>query len=74
MYLMTCIKFDLYYLLGKKGGALASAIHSYIQHADPSIRSLIKHKLTLVAEPIFTYIIRWMYGGQLEDIYHEVRN
>ena len=60
------------FILGKKGGALASAIHSYIQHADPSIRSLIKHKLTLVAEPIFTYIIRWMYGGQLEDTYHEV--
>ena len=36
------------YLSGKKGGALASAIHSYIQHGDPSIKALVKHTLTLV--------------------------
>ena len=57
---------------GKKGGALASSIHSYIRHGDPSIRALVKHILTLVAQPIFTTIMRWQYDGDLEDTYHEV--
>ena len=33
---------------GKKGGALASAIYSYMQHGDPFVKSLIKHILTMV--------------------------
>ena len=57
---------------GKKGGALASSIHSYMQHGDPAIRSLVKHALTLVAQPIFTTVMRWLYDGELEDTYHEV--
>lgn len=56
---------------GKKGGSLASAIHSYTQHGDPSVRTLVKHTLTVVAQPIFTTIIHWIYDGELEDIYHE---
>ncbi len=33
----------------------------------------MRHKLTLASGPIFTYIVRWMYDGQLEDTYQEVR-
>lgn len=33
----------------KKGGALASAVHSYTQHGDPAIRELVKHALALVS-------------------------
>ena len=36
------------FLSGKKGGALASSIFSYMQHGDPYIKALIKHTLTLV--------------------------
>ncbi len=56
---------------GKKGGALASAIHSYIQHGDPCIRSLVQHTLVLVAQPIFSTVLKWIYDGELEDTYHE---
>ena len=56
---------------GKKGGALATAIHSYLQHGHPTVRSLIKHILSLVAQPMFSTIITWQYRGELEDTYHE---
>lgn len=36
-------------VLGKKGGSLASAIHTYMQHGDPSIRALVKHTLRVVS-------------------------
>ena len=33
----------------KKGGELASAVHSYMQHGDPMIRSLVQHTLAVVS-------------------------
>lgn len=33
---------------GKKGGALASALYSYMQHGDPFVQSLIQHILNMV--------------------------
>lgn len=56
---------------GKKGGALASCIFSYMQHGDPYIKSLIKHTLTLVSQPVYVTLMRWIYDGELEDTYHE---
>ncbi|XP_013415922.1 gamma-tubulin complex component 3 homolog [Lingula anatina] len=56
---------------GKKGGALATVIHSYLQHGDPFMRALVKHTLTLVAQPIFGIVLRWLHDGELEDTYHE---
>ncbi|XP_076435742.1 gamma-tubulin complex component 3 homolog [Babylonia areolata] len=56
---------------GKKGGALASSIFSYTQHGDPYIKALIKHTLTLVSQPIYSTLMRWIYDGELEDTYHE---
>ncbi|XP_050408701.1 gamma-tubulin complex component 3 homolog [Patella vulgata] len=56
---------------GKKGGALASAIYSYMQHGDPYVRSLIRHTLTMVFQPIYATLVRWIYDGELEDTYHE---
>lgn len=56
---------------GKKGGALASSIYSYMQHGDPFVRSLIKHILTMVAQPIYATLLRWIYDGELEDMHDE---
>ncbi|EDO33629.1 predicted protein [Nematostella vectensis] len=53
---------------GKKGGALLSAIHTYMQHGDPFVRSLVKHMLNLVSK---TILDRWVYEGELEDQYQE---
>ncbi|XP_070173338.1 gamma-tubulin complex component 3-like isoform X2 [Littorina saxatilis] len=56
---------------GKKGGALASTVYAYMQHGDPYIKALIKHTLTLVSQPIYSTLMRWIYDGELEDTYHE---
>ena len=53
MFISICKRFVhtlrfLIFTSGKKGGALASSIYSYMQHGDPYIKALIKHTLTLV--------------------------
>lgn len=55
----------------KKGGALASAIHSYTLHGDRSVRALVSHILKLVAFPLWKMLDKWIYDGLLEDKYHE---
>ena len=44
--MVECNMFSL--LIDKKGGALTSAVHSYMQHGDPSIRALVRHTLATV--------------------------
>ncbi|GFO47439.1 gamma-tubulin complex component [Plakobranchus ocellatus] len=56
---------------GKKGGALTSHIFSYTQHGSPPLNSLFTHLLTVVSQPIYATLLRWMYDGELEDTYHE---
>ncbi|XP_021351512.1 gamma-tubulin complex component 3-like [Mizuhopecten yessoensis] len=56
---------------GKKGGALASSLYSYMQHGDPNIKALIMHTLTMVSQPIYSTLIRWIYDGELEDTHDE---
>uniref|UniRef100_A0A4W3IZB7 Tubulin gamma complex component 3 n=1 Tax=Callorhinchus milii TaxID=7868 RepID=A0A4W3IZB7_CALMI len=56
---------------GRKGGELASAVHAYTKTGDPYMRSLVKHILCLVSHPIFNFLYRWIYDGELEDTYHE---
>ncbi|XP_078693983.1 gamma-tubulin complex component 3-like [Branchiostoma floridae x Branchiostoma belcheri] len=56
---------------GKKGGALASVVHSYMQTGDPSLRSLVKHTLNVVSQPIWEIMEQWIYEGDLEDNYQE---
>ncbi|KAH3813588.1 hypothetical protein DPMN_142049 [Dreissena polymorpha] len=56
---------------GKKGGALASSIYSYMQHGDPFVKSLIRHILTMVSQPIYATLLRWIYDGELQDTHDE---
>lgn len=56
---------------GKKGGALLSALHSNMQHGDPFVKSLVRHTLNLVARPIRLILDRWIYEGELDDLYNE---
>ncbi|XP_033637490.1 gamma-tubulin complex component 3 homolog isoform X1 [Asterias rubens] len=55
----------------KKGGALASSVHSYTLHGDSSVKSVMKHILKLVAFPIRTMLDRWIQDGNLDDKFHE---
>uniref|UniRef100_A0A3P8UTE0 Tubulin gamma complex component 3 n=1 Tax=Cynoglossus semilaevis TaxID=244447 RepID=A0A3P8UTE0_CYNSE len=59
------------YCQGRKGGELASAVHAYGKTGDPQMRALIQHILSLVSHPIFNFLYRWIYDGELEDTYHE---
>lgn len=59
---------------GRKGGELASAVHAYTKTGDPYMRSLVQHILSLVSHPVLSFLYRWIYDGELEDTYHEVRN
>ncbi|PNI38214.1 TUBGCP3 isoform 6, partial [Pan troglodytes] len=58
---------------GRKGGELASAVHAYTKTGDPYMRSLVQHILSLVSHPVLSFLYRWIYDGELEDTYHEVR-
>uniref|UniRef100_A0A9J7Y578 Tubulin gamma complex component 3 n=2 Tax=Cyprinus carpio TaxID=7962 RepID=A0A9J7Y578_CYPCA len=53
--------------------SLASAVHAYGKTGDPHMRALIQHILGLVSHPILNFLYRWIYDGELEDTYHEVR-
>lgn len=37
------------------------------------MRALVQHILGLVSHPILNFLYRWIYDGELEDTYHEVR-
>ncbi|XP_015749835.1 PREDICTED: gamma-tubulin complex component 3-like [Acropora digitifera] len=56
---------------GKKGGALLSALYSNMQHGDPFVKSLVRHILNLVSRPIRLILDRWIYEGELDDLYNE---
>lgn len=56
---------------GRKGGELASAVHAYTKTGDPCMRSLVRHILGLVAQPVLSFLSRWIYDGELEDAHHE---
>ncbi|KAG2456430.1 gamma-tubulin complex component 3 [Polypterus senegalus] len=56
---------------GRKGGELASAVHAYGKTGDPYMRALVQHILSLVSHPILNFLYRWIYDGELEDMYHE---
>lgn len=37
------------------------------------MKSLVQHILSLVSHPVLSFLYRWIYDGELEDTYHEVR-
>eukprot|EP00164_Ancoracysta_twista_P021569 GFYU01039261.1.p1 GENE.GFYU01039261.1~~GFYU01039261.1.p1 ORF type:complete len:388 (-),score=49.40 GFYU01039261.1:95-1258(-) len=55
----------------KKGGALASAIHSFRQHGDPTVRAFVQRIMCKVSMPIFNMMKRWVFEGEIEDPFHE---
>jgi len=56
---------------GLKGGTLASKIHSFLQHGDPSYRTFVTRLMRQICRPIFAMLRRWIIEGQLEDPFHE---
>ncbi|KAJ3290637.1 Gamma-tubulin complex component 3 [Borealophlyctis nickersoniae] len=56
---------------GEKGGALISVIHSYVNHGDPFVQTFIHGFLSVVSEPFYGMLRRWIYEGELEDPFDE---
>nr|CAD7264144.1 unnamed protein product [Timema shepardi] len=55
----------------KKGGALASCIHSFLQHGDPFVKDTVKQLLAAVCKPLHAMLSRWILAGELDDTYGE---
>ena len=68
MYILICWLYS-----GLKGGALASAVHAHLKDGDPFNQSLVGQVLRHVARPLRYLIDQWVYEGELNDIYDEVR-
>uniref|UniRef100_H2ZAA7 Uncharacterized protein n=1 Tax=Ciona savignyi TaxID=51511 RepID=H2ZAA7_CIOSA len=56
---------------GKKGGTLASMVHSFLQTGDPTSRQITRRILQVVSQPIFHFIKKWIYEGELHDQFLE---
>lgn len=56
---------------GKRGGALASCVHSFLQHGAPRVRRTVRMLLTAVCRPMYVMLSRWILDGELEDPHSE---
>ncbi|XP_049807024.1 gamma-tubulin complex component 3-like [Schistocerca nitens] len=56
---------------GRYGGALASSVHSFLQHGDPNIRHCVRVLLASVCHPLFIMLSKWILDGELEDPHNE---
>jgi gamma-tubulin complex component 3 len=50
-----------------QGGALASCLHTHMQHGDPAVRAFVERTLRRVCSPLFAMIKDWVFEGQLVD-------
>ncbi|KAJ4428063.1 hypothetical protein ANN_24077 [Periplaneta americana] len=55
----------------KRGGALASCVHGFLQHGNPVIRETVKNLLGAVCKPMYVMLSRWILDGELEDPHGE---
>ncbi|CAK8695080.1 unnamed protein product [Clavelina lepadiformis] len=55
----------------KKGGALTSMVHAFMQTGDSSSRAITRRILHIVSQPIFHIIDKWICDGELYDPFHE---
>jgi len=57
---------------GKRGGCLATVVHSFMQTGDPNARSITQRIMKIVSQPLLQVINRWIYNGELYDPFQEV--
>lgn len=54
-----------------KGGAVCSALNSYVLNGSPSTKSFISRILREVSNPILRMIKQWMIEGEINDPFEE---
>ncbi|CAM9606481.1 unnamed protein product [Scytosiphon promiscuus] len=54
-----------------KGGALASCLHTHVDHGDPFVRGLVHRTMVRACESLFLMVKLWMFEGELLDHHKE---
>ncbi|XP_072391164.1 gamma-tubulin complex component 3 homolog [Diabrotica undecimpunctata] len=55
----------------KKGGALITAIHGFLQHGSKCAREVSETVLKSVCKPLYVMLSRWLLDGEINDPYNE---
>lgn len=50
-----------------QGGALASCLHTHVDHGDPLVRGLVQRTMVRACESLFYMVKLWMFEGELVD-------
>eukprot|EP00752_Nemacystus_decipiens_P006417 g5780.t2 len=53
------------------GGALASCLHTHVDHGDPFVRGLVHRTMVRACESLFYMVKLWMFEGELTDHHNE---
>ncbi|XP_044750797.1 gamma-tubulin complex component 3 homolog [Coccinella septempunctata] len=51
----------------KKGGALVTSIHGYLQHGSICVQEVSEKVLTSVCKPLYIMLSRWLLDGEIND-------
>ncbi|CAN0399439.1 unnamed protein product, partial [Ectocarpus sp. 13 AM-2016] len=51
----------------QQGGALASCLHTHVDHGDPFVRGLVQRTMVRACESLFLMVKLWMFEGELVD-------
>ncbi|CAH1990719.1 unnamed protein product [Acanthoscelides obtectus] len=55
----------------KKGGALTTAIHGFLQHGSKCAQEISERVLKAVCKPLYVMLSRWLLDGEINDPYNE---
>ncbi|XP_053948328.1 gamma-tubulin complex component 3 isoform X1 [Anastrepha ludens] len=55
----------------KKGGALASTVHSFLNNGNPSVKSLVRELLLAICGPLYQMLSHWLLEGEINDPHGE---
>ena len=54
-----------------KGGAICSAIHTFVLNGNPATKQFVERVLREVSAPILGMVKQWMLEGEITDPYNE---
>nr|CAH7717143.1 unnamed protein product [Callosobruchus chinensis] len=55
----------------KKGGAITTAIHGFLQHGSRCAQEISERVLKAVCKPLYVMLSRWLLDGEINDPYNE---
>ncbi|XP_066140497.1 gamma-tubulin complex component 3 homolog isoform X1 [Euwallacea fornicatus] len=55
----------------KKGGALITAVHGFLQHGSKTAQEVAEKVLRAVCKPLYIMLSRWLLDGEINDPYSE---